>query len=169
MAFTTHTETLSIKTKKRLAFVTITPQVERIVAESGVREGVVVVQSHHTTARIWVNEDEKNLVGCEGADIHRALDRFASPDDEYGHNDVRDSRNPSGKRDTHLCRPDEKGECHECANGHAHAQALMLPHSATFVVHKGWLVKGEWQEVMLVELDHDRDRTVSVHVQGKTS
>ena len=96
----------------------------------------------------------------------RILDRFAHPEEDYGHNDIRDVRNPNGRRDTHLCYPDDKGVCHECINGHAHAQAMILPHSITMIVQDGALVKGDWQQIMICELDHDRDREFTVLVQG---
>lgn len=153
------------RTKRRLEFKTITKDVEELITKTGMWQGVVVVQTHHTTCRLWLNEDEKNLIGTEG-DLSKALDRFASPQEEYGHNDIKDARNPHGKRDTHLCAPDEQGVCHECVNGHSHAQALMLPASVSMIVHKGKLVKGSWQELMLIELDHDRERKISVLVQG---
>ena len=102
------------------------------------------------------------------ADLHRILDRFAHPDEDYGHNDIKDANNPSGKRDTHLCEADSCGIVHECINGHAHAQALMIQPSLQMIVKDGTLLKGRWQEIMLVELDHDRERSYSVLVMGET-
>ncbi len=171
MSYATFFETLHFTTKRRLQFLTITKQIQQFVAKSKILSGSVIIQSLHTTARLWVNEDEKNLVG-DGSlsytpDMHKILDRFASPNEVYFHNDIRDASNPKGRRDTHLCAPDEQGICHECRNGHAHAQALMLPHALTFIVHQGKIVKGLWQEIMLVELDHDRKRDVAVFVQGE--
>lgn len=165
------TKTFHIETKHRQEFINITKKVEQFVSESGIQHGTVTIQSHHTTASIWVNEDEKNLIGPKEKlgyihDLSRVLDKFAHPDDEYGHNDVRDARNPNGKRDTHLCDADSCGIVHECINGHAHAQALILQCSVTLVVEHGKLVKGRWQQIMLVELDHDRKRTISILVQG---
>jgi thiamine phosphate synthase YjbQ (UPF0047 family) len=162
--------TYTQKTTHRHQFITITPQIEQAIKESGVQEGIVVIQSHHTTCRLWINEDEKNLIGHHTlphtADMHKVLDRFAHPDEEYSHNDIKDANNPTGKRDKHLCEPDTCGVIHECINGHAHAQALILPASVTMIVHKGQLLKGRWQEIMLVELDHDRERTYSVKIMS---
>ena len=158
-------ETLTYQMKRRLEFRTITKDIASLVEKTGIWQGVVVVQTQHTTCRLWLNEDEKNLIG-ESGDLAEAMDKFAHPDEEYGHNDIKDARNPNGKRDTHLCAPDEKGLCHECINGHAHAQALLLPASVSMIVQKGKLVTGVWQELMLVELDHDREREVSVLLQG---
>jgi thiamine phosphate synthase YjbQ (UPF0047 family) len=165
------TKTKTYRTQHRQEFITITPDVEAFIAASGVETGTVTIQSHHTTASIWVNEDEKNLIGpreklSAQPDLGRVLDRFADPEETYGHNDVRDANNPQGKRDTHLCTPDSCGVVHECINGHAHAQGMLLHCSVTMIVEHGKLVKGIWQQIMLVELDHDRERTVTFLVQG---
>ncbi|MBC8501054.1 MAG: YjbQ family protein [Nanoarchaeota archaeon] len=172
MTYKAVTKKLSLKTKKRLHFINITKKVEEVIHESGITTGSVVVQTHHTTCSVWVNEDEKNLIGHEELDyehdLKRILDRFAHPDEEYGHNDIKDARNPEGKRDTHLCEPDENGICHECVNGHAHAQAMILQHSITMVINKGKLVKGKWQQIMACELDQSRNREITVLVQGTT-
>lgn len=167
---TTHIETFTIHTKKRLEFITVTEKIQSIINTSGIQNGMVLVQTHHTTCSVWVNEDEKNLVGnhhFEEYDLKRVLDRFAHPDEQYGHNDIKDARNPEGKRDTHLCKPDEKGICHECINGHAHAHAMILPHAVQLIVQGGKLLLGTWQEIMAIELDHDRERTISVLVMGE--
>lgn len=169
--FSAHCTNITLSTKHRQEFITITDKVEKAIRESGIRIGTVTIQSHHTTGSIWVNENEKNLIGPKEHlgyvhDLSRVMDRFAHPDEEYGHNDVRDARNPDGKRDTHLCTPDSCGIVHECINGHAHAQAMLLHASITLAVNDGKLVKGRWQEIMFVELDHDRVRTVTILVQG---
>ncbi|RJO59454.1 hypothetical protein C4546_02045 [Candidatus Parcubacteria bacterium] len=162
---------LTIKTKHRQEFINLTPAVESFIKKTRVRTGTVTVQSHHTTASIWVNEDEKNLIGPKEKlgyihDLSRVLDEFAHPDAKYHHNDVRDSRNPDGKRDTHLCTPDSCGVVHECINGHAHAQAMVLHCAETLIIENSQLVKGPWQQIMLVELDHDRERKITILVQG---
>ena len=157
-------------TKSRLEFIKITSDLKKFVENSRVKNGTVTIQTHHTTFSVWVNEDEKNLIGgsreFEDSDLKRILDRFAGPNEKYGHNDIKDSRNPNGKRDTHLCRPNSNGTCHECINGHAHAQAMILPTSITLIVKNGELLLGVWQEVMLIELDHDRERRATFLVQG---
>jgi thiamine phosphate synthase YjbQ (UPF0047 family) len=169
--YTAHVVTKKYKTRYRAEFVTITSDVEDIVRQSGVRTGTVVIQTHHTTCGVWVNEDEKNLIGPSeelgyAADLRKVLDRIADPLSEYGHNDVCDSTNTDGKRNTHLCEPDENGVIAECINGHAHAQAMLIHPSLSLIVHDGKLLRGTWQQIMLVELDHDRERSVSVCVSG---
>ena len=170
MEFSSHIETLTYETKRRLEFRTITKDIEAVVARAGIREGTVTIQTLHTTCRVWVNEDEKNLVGSDDLeytpDLHGILDRFAPTEAEWNHNDIRDARNPNGRRDTHLCEPNPDGTIPECINGQAHAQALILQHAVTMIIENGSLAKGRWQEILLIELDHDRTREVKVLVQG---
>ncbi len=169
--FRTYLETKKYKTRFRTEFITITKDVETAIKKSKIKQGSVLIQTHHTTCGVWVNENEKNLIGPTEelgytADLRKVLDRFADPMHDYGHNDVRDSKNKGGKRNTHLCEPDENGIIQECINGHAHAQGMILQSSLSMIVDKGNLHKGRWQEIMLVELDHDRERQVSFLIQG---
>ncbi len=166
-----HYESKTYHTKYRVHFIRITEDIQSIIDRSQVVEGSVLIQTHHTTASLWVNEDEKNLIGPSEeigytADLRKILDDFADPMHDYGHNDIADTKNAGGKRNTHLCAPDENGVIHECVNGHAHAQAMILQSSISLIVHQGKISLGTWQQIMLVELDHDRERTVSVMVQG---
>ncbi len=169
--YISHLESKKYQTKYRQEFITITSDVQSAIDKSGVKRGVIIVQTHHTTCGIWVNENEKNLIGPSEelgykSDLRRVLDKFADPADDYGHNDICHSGNKTGKRNTHLCEPDENGVINECVNGHAHAQALMIHPSISLIVEDGKIHKGGWQEIMLVELDHDRERTVSFLVNG---
>lgn len=172
MSYAVKTATRTYQTKYRLEFINITQDVEVFVAGSGVRNGTVTLQTQHTTCGIWVNEDEKNLIGPHEAlgytpDLKRVLDRFASPHEEYGHNDVRGAQNPNGKRHTHLCPADENGVIQECLNGHAHAHNLIIPSYCTLIVQDSKVLRGGWQQILLVELDHDRERTLTMLVQGE--
>ncbi|TKJ17540.1 hypothetical protein CEE44_03325 [Candidatus Woesearchaeota archaeon B3_Woes] len=165
MNFISKSKTFDYKTKKRLDFITITSNIEDFIKESNIDSGFVVIQTHHTTCSVWVNENEKKLIGEKG-DLQKILDNFADPNAEYGHNDIKDSNNPNGKRNTHLCEPDSCGIISECKNGHAHSQGMILPCSIILIIKDGKLAKGRWQEIMLVELDHNRERKVTVLVQG---
>ncbi len=169
--FKTHLDTKKYQTKYRTEFITITSDVEQVILDSQIKSGTVLIQTHHTTCGIWVNENEKNLIGPSeeigyASDLQKILDNFAHPTLEYGHNDIRCAENVNGKRNTHLCEPDENGVIQECINGHAHAQALMIHPAIQLIVDDGKLLRGRWQEIMLIELDHDRERTVSILVSG---
>lgn len=172
MSYKAISKTFPYQTHHRLEFINITKDMESFVEGSGVRTGTVTLQTHHTTCGLWVNEDEKNLIGPEESlgytpDLKRVLDRFAHPGEEYGHNDIRDANNPDGKRNTHLCMPDEDGVIYECVNGHAHAQSMIIPSYLTLIIKDGKLLRGEWQQILLIELDHDRPRLVTVLAQGE--
>lgn len=169
--FFVHLESKKYDTHYRAEFITITSDVESAIKKSWVKRGTITIQTHHTTCGIWVNENEKNLIGPSEklgyeSDLRKVLDNFAHPMHDYGHNDINHKENPNGKRNTHLCEPDENGVINECINGHAHAQALMIHPSISLIVEDGKIFKGRWQEIMLVELDHDRERQVSFLISG---
>ncbi len=169
--FLSYFDTLMYETKYRTHFINITDDINGLIKKSDIKNGSIVIQTHHTTCGVWINEDEKNLIGPSEelgytADLRKVLDNFASPMQNYNHNDVKDQKNINGKRNTHLCEPDENGVIHECINGHAHAQALIISPSLSCIVKDGKLLLGKWQQIMLVELDHARERRVSVMIQG---
>jgi secondary thiamine-phosphate synthase enzyme len=117
------------------------------VRRSGVVEGTVVVQSRHTTASVIVQENEPLLL----EDLRGLLERWAPASAAYRHDDF-------AARDTPAA--DER------KNGHAHVRALLLGTSVALNVAGGRLDVGEWQSILLVELDGPRPRTVSVQVLG---
>jgi len=140
-------DVVRLRTEGRLQFIDLRELVEERVRGSGVREGMVTVQSRHTTAAILVNENEPLLL----QDFEDLLGRWAPADVRYRHNDLEARKGALADE-----RP----------NGHAHAQALLLGASVCLNVAEGRLDLGEWQSVFLVELDGPRDRTLSVQVLG---
>lgn len=142
---------LRIATTQPMEFVDITDRIAAIVTETGMRTGLVNVQSQHTTTAIVVNEHEPLLL----ADFEALLCRTAPADASYRHDDLT-------VRTVNLV-PDER------VNGHAHCRALVLPSSTLLNVDEGRLQLGRWQRVFLVELDGPRDRDVSVIAFGEGS
>ena len=140
---------LSIATERPTQFIDLTDQVEAFVAESGIRFGIVNIQSLHTTTAIIVNEHEPLLL----SDFSSLLARTAPRAYFYRHDDLE-------TRTVNLT-PDER------ANGHAHCRALLLGTSALLNVADGRLQRGCWQRIFLVELDGPRAREVSVLVAGE--
>jgi secondary thiamine-phosphate synthase enzyme len=136
-----------LRTENPLQFVDLTDLVAERVRRSGVAQGMVTVQSRHTTAAILVNENEPLLL----QDLADLLERWAPVGGRYRHNDLAARAAPA---------PDEK------PNGHAHARALLLGTSVCLNVANGRIDLGGWQSVFLVELDGPRPRTVSVQVLG---
>ena len=140
---------LSLKTTERLQFIDITEQVIELTRESGIQTGMVNIQTRHTTTAIVVNEAEPLLLD----DMRQTLDRIAPPDQYYKHNDF-------SIRTVNM-------EEEETGNGHSHCQALYLRASETLNLIDGGLQLGRWQRIFFIELDHARDRMVSIMVIGQ--
>ncbi len=142
-----HSE-IGLQTSKCLQFIDLTGQIAMIVGSSGVRRGLVNVQTRHTTTAVIVNENEPLLL----EDLGRLLESYVPRGAEYQHNDF------SRRIDI---GPDEP------ANGHSHCKALFLPTSVSINIVEGELQLGQWQSVFFVELDEGRARCVSVMVIGE--
>ncbi len=142
-----HQEELEVETQRAVELLDVTDAVAAAVGRSGVSDGIVTVQSLHTTAAVVVNESEPLLL----EDLRVALERAAPRHLAYAHDDF--SRRSAV-------------EPHEPANGHAHCKALFLRASETLSVRDGALRLGRWQRVFLVELDGPRPRTLSLTVLG---
>lgn len=138
---------LSIDTQQGISIHNITREVIGLIRDSGIRNGLVAVTSQHTTTALTINEDEERL----RSDIRDYLERLAPADRPYLHNDI------------HLrdCDPDEP------ENAHSHLLAMLLGSSETLAIVEGELVLGQWQSIMLLELDGPRTRRVSVQVMGE--
>lgn len=129
-------------------FVDITDQIDAAVRDSGIANGVAVVYAQHTTAGITINEAEPLLLG----DMCRLLDRFASRDEDYQHDDLT-------IRTVNL-------EPNERKNGHAHCQRLFIGVSESVPIVDGEVQLGKWQRIFFVELDGPRPRSVTVQLMG---
>jgi secondary thiamine-phosphate synthase enzyme len=139
---------IRVETSRSTEFIDLTDRISASVAETGIHDGLVNVQSLHTTAAIVVNEHEPLLL----LDFAALLARLAPEQLVYRHDDV-------GVRTVNLA-PGER------PNGHAHCRALFMPSSASLNVVGGRLQLGRWQRVFLVELDGPRSREISVLVLG---
>jgi secondary thiamine-phosphate synthase enzyme len=140
---------IHVTTTRPTEFIDLTDRLERLVADAGLRFGMVNVQTLHTTLAVIVNEHEPLLL----ADFQRLLETSAPSDGRYRHDDMT-------IRSVNLT-------AEERPNGHAHCRALLLPSSACLNVTDGRLQLGRWQRVFLVELDGARERCVSVLLFGE--
>lgn len=136
---TFHTDYLTFHTKKHRAYVHITPQVEAIVAKSGIRDGMVLVSAMHITAGIYVNDNESGLI----EDIDQWLEKLAPFHQGYKHH--------------------QTGE----DNGDSHLKALLIHHQVIVPVTAGKLDFGPWQRIFYAEFDGQRDKRVLVKVMGE--
>jgi len=128
-------ESIEIRTKSRVELVDITKDVKKIVNKSGVKNGLAVVYTKHTTTAIIVNENEGGLK----RDIISTLEKIVPSNGSYAHNAIDN-------------------------NADAHIRAVLLGNSAVIPVFNSKLCLGTWQSVFLVELDGPRKRTVYVTV-----
>ena len=149
LAWTCTHARLHIATNHPTQFIDLTDRLERLIADAGLRSGMVNVQTLHTTLAIVVNEHEPLLLD----DFRRILEAAAPGDGRYRHDDMT-------VRTVNLTDA-------ERPNGHAHCRALLLPTSVCLNVAHGRLDLGRWQRVFVVELDGPRERKVSVLLFGE--
>ena len=128
--------TIEIRTKARQEFVDLTPDVERLVAASGITSGICVVTVPHTTAGVTVNENADPDVR---ADIAMTLARMV---------------------------PDALPYTHGEGNAPAHVKASLIGSSVTLIVEGGGLRLGTWQAIFFCEFDGPRSRKACVQVLG---
>lgn len=133
-----HTGYLWYETKHRRELVRITDEVARVVAESGVKEGMALVSAMHITAGVFVNDDEPGL----HADIWDWLQKLAPDGPDYRHH--------------------QTGE----DNGDAHLKSLLVHHEVVLPITAGKLDLGTWQQVFYAEFDGQRRKRVIVKVLG---
>jgi len=142
-------KTFPLKTKEEFDFIDITDDIEAFVTESSVKNGLCNIQSLHTTAPVFVNENEPLLI----EDIKKHFRTLIPKGAAYQHNDF-------NVRTVNMCDD-------ECKNGHSHCLAIHLPTSVTLNLIDGKLQLGTWQRIFFVELDHSRERKFQVQVIGE--
>lgn len=148
----------------------VTGIVAKFVEDSGLQEGFVTIMSKHTTTGITINEYETRLAN----DLREWLLGLAPPDGSYGHNDI-DSR-PDGEAERQRCLENgwniddpeilQKWRDQEPINAHSHLLAMLLGTTESVPVSRGKLLLGQWQSIMLVDLDGPRDRNLLLSTLG---
>ena len=138
---------IELETGEGIALHDLMPGLRDTVLQSGINNGFVTVTSQHTTTAISINENEQRLLD----DVKTFLTRLIPPTDRYLHNDI-------ALRD---CPEDEP------ENAHSHLAAMLLGSSEVIALADGVLVLGQYQSVMLYELDGPRQRKVNVQVYGE--
>ncbi len=136
---TFHTEYLTFHTRTHREYVHITPQVEAIVRNSGIKEGMVLVSAMHITAGVYVNDDESGLI----QDIDEWLEKLAPFRQEYRHHQTGES------------------------NGDSHLKSLLVHHQVIVPVTAGRLDFGPWQRIFYAEFDGRRSKRLLVKVMGE--
>ena len=140
---TIHGETLVISTDQRIELVDLTKQVMEFVRRFNMKEGLVSLWSMHTTCSLFINEFQTALL----TDIKRFLEQMVARDAEWMHN------NP------------EHSDC-DRMNADSHLRAVLLGHHVTLQVSGGEVVLGQWQRILMAELDGPRARSLRVQILG---
>lgn len=131
---------VNVKTTQRTQIINITSQIDDVVAESGVKEGLCYIGSLHTTAGIIVNDNESGL----HTDMLSLLEKIVPYDpSKYLHNRIGED------------------------NADAHLKLMLIGMSETLAISAGKLVLGTWQRIFFVELDGPRQRRVVVKIIGE--
>jgi secondary thiamine-phosphate synthase enzyme len=141
-----HHLTISVVTRDTFEFVDLTSALASLVETLGVRDGVLTVQTRHTTTGLLINEHEPLLL----ADLRAMFERLVPASHTYAHDDF-------AARTVNL-GPEER------TNGYAHCRAALLRASESVPIVDGRLTLGRWQRVFLVEFEGGQCREVSVAI-----
>jgi secondary thiamine-phosphate synthase enzyme len=134
-----HTEYLWFNTKQRREYINITGEVEKVVRESGLQEGLVLVSAMHITAGVWINDAEPGII----ADIDEMLESLA----------------PLGKNYRHHRTGED--------NGDAHLKSIVVHPQVILPITEGKLDLGPWQQIYYCEFDGRRRKRVVVKAIGE--
>jgi secondary thiamine-phosphate synthase enzyme len=138
-----HGESLVVDTHERIELVDLTDRVMQYARQFQIREGMITLWSMHTTCALFINESQQALL----TDIKRFLEDLVARDRYYLHNDPAHS------------------DC-DRMNADSHLRATLLGHSLTLQISGGEVVLGQWQRVLMAELDGPRARTIRAQVWG---
>lgn len=125
----------------RRALINITPQVEEALQESGIQEGLVLVNAMHITASVFINDDESGL----HSDYDKWLETLAphEPVDQYRHNDTGED------------------------NADAHMKRQVMGREVVVAVTNGQLDFGTWEQIFYGEFDGRRRKRVLIKIIGE--
>ena len=135
-----------VQTKEREELYNLTQLVRDFVKSSGVKAGMVVISSLHTTSGIFINEWQDALLH----DVKEYLANVISKDSYYRHNDPAHSDCDRHNADSHL-------------------RSLLLGMSLTLQIVDGDVILGEFQSVIMAELDGPRERSIRLQAMGIAS
>lgn len=131
---------LTFNIPSRVDFINITPEVRRAIDESGIREGLCLVNAMHITASVFINDDENGL----HADFEKWLDKLAphQPVSQYAHNVGED-------------------------NADAHMKRQVMGREVVVAVTGGRLDFGPWEQIFYGEFDGRRKKRVLIKIIGE--
>ncbi len=130
-------------TNDRMQLINITDRINEIVRKSGVRDGIVHLQSLHTTTAVFINEWQDALL----TDVRTFLNELVGRESPWRHNDPAYS------------------DC-ERQNADSHLRGMVMGQTLCLQVRNSCVLLGTWQSIILAEFDGPRSRSVSVQVSG---
>lgn len=139
----------NLTTSATLDFIDITDKVKKIIKKKGINEGIINIQSLHTTMAVIVQEAEPLLLG----DLKKTLEKVAPRTMKYMHDNF--------EIRTVNMHPNEP------INGHSHCKALFLTSSVFLNIVRSNIQLGKWQRIFAVELDNARPRKIALQIMGK--
>jgi len=136
----THRKELWFEIPHRRGLVNITPQVQDALRESGIREGLCLINAMHITASVFINDDESGL----HADFERWLEKLApeKPYSQYAHNGGED-------------------------NADAHLKRTIMGREVVVAITQGKLDFGPWEQIFYYELDGLRRKRALIKIIGE--
>lgn len=134
-----YTKKLTINTRERIQFINITPEIKEAVRESGVSEGIVLVNPMHITSSVFINDNESGLL----KDFKEWLEKLAPQKFDYNHH--------------------QTGE----DNGFSHLWRTIMGRESVIAISKGQLDLGMWESVFYGEFDGQRDKKILIKILGK--
>ena len=137
-----HRKTIEVNIPARMAFLNITSQVHEAVKESGIQEGLVLVNAMHITASVFINDDENGL----HEDYARWLEELAPFD-------------PSPQRYHHNRTGEE--------NGDAHHKRQIMGREVVVAITNGKLDFGPWEQIFYGEFDGRRKKRILIKIIGE--
>jgi len=145
-AFRVVSSVAKVQTESREELYNLTQLLRDFARSSGVRAGALNISSMHTTCAIFINEWQEALIH----DVKAYLANLIGKDAYYRHNDPAWSDCDRHNADSHL-------------------RTLLLGMNLTLQIADGELVLGEWQSVIMAELDGPRERTIRLQAMGVAS
>jgi secondary thiamine-phosphate synthase enzyme len=130
-------------TNDRMQLINVTERINEIVRKSGIRDGLVHLQSLHTTTAVFINEWQDALLH----DVRSFLDDLVSREVYYRHNDPAHS------------------DC-ERKNADSHLRGMVMGQTLCLQVRNSVVLLGTWQSIILAEFDGPRSRSMSIQVSG---
>ena len=130
-------------TNDRTQLINITDRINEIVRKSGIRDGIVHVQSLHNTTSVFINEWQDALLH----DVRGFFEGLAPRENYWRHNDP------------------EFSDC-ERKNADSHLRGMLMGQTLILQVRNSAVLLGTWQSIILAEFDGPRSRSMSVLVQG---